>query len=57
MTPQHRAPDDHDEPALLRDQFRQLLRYRSLLAVGVVMTFVTTRTRFVRYVFAIGGNP
>lgn len=27
------------------------------LAVGVVMTFVTTRTRFGRYVFAIGGNP
>ncbi|HEY9213951.1 MAG TPA: sugar ABC transporter permease [Ancylobacter sp.] len=27
------------------------------LAVGVIMTFVTTRTRFGRYVFAIGGNP
>jgi D-xylose transport system permease protein len=27
------------------------------LAVGVVMTFVATRTRFGRYVFAIGGNP
>lgn len=27
------------------------------LAVGIVMTFVTTRTRFGRYVFAIGGNP
>lgn len=27
------------------------------IAVGVVMTFVTTRTRFGRYVFAIGGNP
>ncbi len=25
--------------------------------VGVVMTFVTTRTRFGRYVFALGGNP
>ncbi|MFF6928831.1 LPS biosynthesis protein [Streptomyces californicus] len=37
MTPQHRAPDDQDEPALLRDQFRQLLRYRSLLATGVVI--------------------
>ncbi|MFJ6444495.1 lipopolysaccharide biosynthesis protein [Streptomyces sp. NPDC091649] len=37
MTPQHRAPDDQDEPALLRDQFRQLLRYRSLLASGVVI--------------------
>ncbi|MFJ5892588.1 lipopolysaccharide biosynthesis protein [Streptomyces californicus] len=37
MTPQHRAPDDQDEPALLRDQFRQLLRYRSLLAAGVVI--------------------
>ena len=27
------------------------------LAVGVVMTFLATRTRFGRYVFAIGGNP
>lgn len=27
------------------------------VAVGVVMTFITTRTRFGRYVFAIGGNP
>lgn len=27
------------------------------LAIGVLMTFVTTRTRFGRYVFAIGGNP
>lgn len=27
------------------------------LAVGVIMTFVATRTRFGRYVFAIGGNP
>ncbi|MCO5064775.1 MAG: sugar ABC transporter permease [Rhizobiaceae bacterium] len=27
------------------------------LAIGIVMTFVTTRTRFGRYVFAIGGNP
>lgn len=28
-----------------------------LLAVGIVMTFLTSRTRFGRYVFAIGGNP
>ena len=28
-----------------------------LIGVGVVMTFLTTRTRFGRYVFAIGGNP
>lgn len=28
-----------------------------LIAVGVVMTFIATRTRFGRYVFAIGGNP
>ncbi len=28
-----------------------------LMAVGVIMTFLTTRTRFGRYVFAIGGNP
>ena len=27
------------------------------IAVGLVMTFVTNRTRFGRYVFAIGGNP
>ena len=27
------------------------------LLVGVAMTFLTTRTRFGRYVFAIGGNP
>ncbi|MCW2309812.1 sugar ABC transporter permease [Rhodobium gokarnense] len=27
------------------------------LGVGVVMTFVATRTKFGRYVFAIGGNP
>ena len=42
MTPQHRAPDDQDEPALLRDQFRQLLRYRSLLA--------QTRVEIAKYV-------
>ncbi|OXT01732.1 sugar ABC transporter permease [Notoacmeibacter marinus] len=28
-----------------------------LIAVGLFMTFLTTRTRFGRYVFAIGGNP
>lgn len=28
-----------------------------LITVGIVMTFLTTRTRFGRYVFAIGGNP
>lgn len=27
------------------------------VVVGIVMTFITTRTRFGRYVFAIGGNP
>ena len=27
------------------------------LAVGVAMTFLATRTKFGRYVFAIGGNP
>lgn len=27
------------------------------MAAGVVMTFLATRTRFGRYVFAIGGNP
>ena len=28
-----------------------------LLGVGIAMTFLATRTRFGRYVFAIGGNP
>jgi len=28
-----------------------------LLAVGIAMTFLMTRTRFGRYVYAIGGNP
>ncbi|MFE7750199.1 lipopolysaccharide biosynthesis protein [Streptomyces sp. NPDC057428] len=32
-----RPLDDQDEPALLRDQFRQLLRYRTLLAGGVLV--------------------
>ena len=27
------------------------------IAVGVVVTFISTRTRFGRYIFAIGGNP
>jgi len=27
------------------------------LAMGIVMTFIATRTRFGRYVFAMGGNP
>ena len=27
------------------------------LAVGLMMTFISTRTQFGRYVFAIGGNP
>ncbi|MFE7106445.1 lipopolysaccharide biosynthesis protein [Streptomyces sp. NPDC057575] len=35
-----RALEDQDEPALLRDQFRQLLRYRTLLASGVVVGLV-----------------
>lgn len=37
MTHPIRALEDQDEPALLRDQFRQLLRYRALLASGVVV--------------------
>ena len=28
-----------------------------LMAIGLLMTFLTIRTRFGRYVFAIGGNP
>lgn len=37
MTQTIRTPEDQDEPALLRDQFRQLLRYRALLAAGVTL--------------------
>ncbi|WP_327248015.1 lipopolysaccharide biosynthesis protein [Streptomyces sp. NBC_01320] len=37
MTHPIRALEEQDEPALLRDQFRQLLRYRALLAIGVVV--------------------
>ncbi|MFC8536043.1 lipopolysaccharide biosynthesis protein [Streptomyces sp. NPDC057249] len=37
MTEPIRALDEQDEPALLRDQFRQLLRYRFLLVAGVVL--------------------
>ncbi|MEV8455968.1 lipopolysaccharide biosynthesis protein [Streptomyces sp. NPDC052095] len=36
MNQPHTALEDQDEPALLRDQFRQLLRYRTLLVSGVV---------------------
>jgi D-xylose transport system permease protein len=28
-----------------------------MIGVGIVMTFITNRTRYGRYVFAIGGNP
>ncbi|MFD7530175.1 lipopolysaccharide biosynthesis protein [Streptomyces sp. NPDC059849] len=35
-----RTLEDQDEPALLRDQFRQLLRYRALLASGVIAGLV-----------------
>ncbi|MGP4001667.1 lipopolysaccharide biosynthesis protein [Streptomyces sp. 8N706] len=46
LTPHHpaaagadpsRAPQAHEEPDLLRDQFKQLLRYRLLLALGVAV--------------------
>ncbi|NEC06878.1 lipopolysaccharide biosynthesis protein, partial [Streptomyces sp. SID7909] len=37
MTEPIRALDEQDEPALLRDQFRQLLRYRALLVTGVLL--------------------
>jgi uncharacterized protein involved in exopolysaccharide biosynthesis len=35
-----RTLEDQDEPALLRDQFRQLLRYRALLASGVAVGLI-----------------
>ena len=31
--------------------------HRILIAVIIVLTFIATRTRFGRYVFAYGGNP
>ncbi|MDB1087813.1 lipopolysaccharide biosynthesis protein [Streptomyces sp. ACA25] len=34
---EHRGAPGHDEPDLLREQFRQLLRYRLLLAAGVLL--------------------
>ena len=37
MTEPIRTLDEQDEPALLRDQFRQLLRYRTLLVSGVLL--------------------
>ncbi|MFF1463101.1 lipopolysaccharide biosynthesis protein [Streptomyces sp. NPDC058330] len=37
MTHPIRTLEEQDEPALLRDQFRQLLRYRTLLALGVAI--------------------
>ncbi|MEU6082986.1 lipopolysaccharide biosynthesis protein [Streptomyces sp. NPDC047108] len=37
MTDRAGGAQTHEEPDLLRDQFRQLLRYRSLLVVGVVL--------------------
>ncbi|MEU5825135.1 lipopolysaccharide biosynthesis protein [Streptomyces sp. NPDC047803] len=37
MTEPIRTLDEQDEPALLRDQFRQLLRYRTLLVTGVLL--------------------
>lgn len=37
MTEPIRTLDEQDEPALLRDQFRQLLRYRTLLVAGVLL--------------------
>ncbi|MGC4946804.1 lipopolysaccharide biosynthesis protein [Streptomyces sp. DT224] len=37
MTEPLRTLDEQDEPALLRDQFRQLLRYRTLLVTGVLL--------------------
>ncbi|MFI8438550.1 lipopolysaccharide biosynthesis protein [Streptomyces sp. NPDC079020] len=40
MTHQIRTLDEQDEPALLRDQFRQLLRYRRLLGAGVVIGLI-----------------
>ncbi|MFG2191336.1 lipopolysaccharide biosynthesis protein [Streptomyces sp. NPDC048639] len=37
MTDRAGGAQTHDEPDLLRDQFRQLLRYRLLLVAGVVL--------------------
>lgn len=37
MSEQLRVPEAHDEPDLLRDQFRQLIRYRALFVAGVLI--------------------
>lgn len=37
MTEQQRVPGAPDEPDLLRDQFRQIIRYRALIVAGVLI--------------------
>jgi D-xylose transport system permease protein len=51
----HGIPWNDDQPLFIANG----IAVPVLIALGVagVMTFVTTRTRFGRYVFAIGGNP
>ncbi len=41
----------------LRIPFGYAIPVLIAIGVGILMTFVATRTRFGRYVFAIGGNP
>lgn len=45
------------DPATLKISHGFALPVLVALAVGIVMTFVSTRTRFGRYVYSIGGNP
>ena len=45
------------DPASLKISHGFAMPVLIALAVGLVMTFVSTRTRFGRYVFSIGGNP
>jgi D-xylose transport system permease protein len=46
-----------DDPANIKISHGFALPVLIALTVGLVMTFISTRTRFGRYVYAIGGNP
>ncbi len=45
------------DPATLKVSHGFALPVLIALAVGLIMTFISTRTRFGRYVYSIGGNP
>jgi len=46
-----------DDPATIQISHGFAIPVLIAMAVGIVMTFVATRTRLGRYVYSIGGNP